>query len=1132
MNNGIFNNYPSTNSGITAHGQVSIQCTEVKGTGRFAGMEVKVLNASEENKNFFIEHEDDIAYVLAKLFTNGEEGQSEFFNNILAEIKKTTIFHDSIEEGRINISSVYSGVATNLYSRAIELKSKKSQECIRYFEYLLKLGDARAAISALKLSEIYSEGKIAESNIDERIKYLKIGSSHGDNVCKLYLAEIYLYNKDYYNRSEGYNLCAQLIEKNNVQAASLLKKFLCKGVNQRMDFQKLLGINENFVSSLILTCEYLNQAQTPEEKDEAKELFKAANELSHFSIYEVDEPVAREMVNFFIHIKELISAKEGSVSSEFIEEIEENVEITKDLMNSIYKLMFQKSSNLSFREIEALGNELDTSGGSKSGNFITLTVFTKQYFFYYEDILKNSEVGTDDYLKAKHYLGLCYLYGIGVGKNETQGKRCLEEALALGLPETAKALAHCYSDGLGCDKNGWLSYEYQGLYEILKKSDEAPSEEIRNILKSFDDFLFTSIEDAIRNFDYMDTPFDQCRIFEMQMKWVLDEKQDAFKKKVGHQLIEEGVFKYHYVQVKLDRLEEESTKIDSKLLKRLSLNFNQLFNDLSMPEWNILKTKEGAINDAEWEKLSEDLELLMYVIFPDEDKKYLSEVQGFKKENIRNFFYNSMATAIAQSSEYGKQLVRKRVESLITFITEKLPKEVKAEAKTIRAFNEWKQLQYVRNQLRLMPNPDVEELSKEDEEKLEKLLEDKEKLEKEIVTAFQKKALDSRVDEKAFNCIQRLFMFMDDGGTACMDRVSVMLRRAEMYAMLFEHPEYLINILINWCKRNAIKSKLVNSKNAENIEAYLWWEIAFNKHLGLGDGHSKMAYSEYALQSRQIEDGSIAIPKLLSAFTEKDIIGFIATNEFFLEAYATKLATDPMVAKRRENFKKAQKKAVQGTNADKEKFYGLNGMFIQKLDTLNAKLKKAKPRPQAVEETSSYQLDLLQAVMRVLQAIDQNGMSRDEFDAFIKDEKNEAIQNLNTKGSKALVEFIHRRLNAIIHDEGIEKVTPDRFAKGSEFASRMELKENELKAIRYREDIQAEIQELKAKQVALNTIFNNETVNEFNGELFGEQYSITRKRYEGRERSLLNMIEKAENKFLKKAAMKGLLKKGFLVNNP
>lgn len=124
-----------------------------------------------------------------------------------------------------------------------------------------------------------------------------------------------------------------------------------------------------------------------------------------------------------------------------------------------------------------------------------------------------------------------------------------------------------------------------------------------------------------------------------------------------------------------------------------------------------------------------------------------------------------------------------------------------------------------------------------------------------------------------------------DGGTACEDRVMVMLREAENY--IKRQPGsgpynlgYTVHVLVNVFKERCIRAKLVKMNDPQSVHTTLYYMQEFNEPLGLGlqiTEHKYPAVGDYSLDMKE------AIRLLGSAFTPDRLIGYLSIQDEIID---------------------------------------------------------------------------------------------------------------------------------------------------------------------------------------------------------------------------------------------------------
>lgn len=290
-----------------------------------------------------------------------------------------------------------------------------------------------------------------------------------------------------------------------------------------------------------------------------------------------------------------------------------------------------------------------------------------------------------------------------------------------------------------------------------------------------------------------------------------------------------------------------------------SLNKALFLDDPTMDEWNILKQRAGDIDDVAFAILNSEADMLFDFISP------MNEADD--KQYIALFFERCQQSADAKTP-IGKQLIRKRVASVVDYLT-----KMKAEYD-------------------------------------------------DSGTTIEKKAF---LKEK----IQGALAIFTVAGMTCPDAAVVYLADLENYIKLLNNPGYLPNIMIQSFKRFAIQEKLIDPNNRENIETYLFYCLnsGLNNILNLGfPEEAKMLYERLA----KPEPLEVALPKLSVLFNAEALINFTAMQYLFQlthkdefekqkdellqatqEAY---LEADDVATDSEEAAAEAEKKAIEATD--------------------------------------------------------------------------------------------------------------------------------------------------------------------------------------------------------------------------
>jgi len=236
------------------------------------------------------------------------------------------------------------------------------------------------------------------------------------------------------------------------------------------------------------------------------------------------------------------------------------------------------------------------------------------------------------------------------------------------------------------------------------------------------------------------------------------------------------------------------------------------FDDSTIGQWNILPQQEWPIDDDSWNIVQTRLADLFDTIYKERDNE---------RNRLFRFLEQCMGTADARTPE-GKQIVKKRVDALVTLLEHYLTK---------------------------MKDPNLPPDKQE---------------------AIRKTLIGHTLDIMAM------------GGSACPDNAIVLLRQAENHIKLFENPQYLANIIVNMFKLDSITEKLIDADNAENVETYLSYTLKLSDLLGLGVSGA-MLYEEHYGKTEPFE---IALPKLSTAFTPEQLIKFTTDLAEFRSFFA------------------------------------------------------------------------------------------------------------------------------------------------------------------------------------------------------------------------------------------------------
>lgn len=91
-----------------------------------------------------------------------------------------------------------------------------------------------------------------------------------------------------------------------------------------------------------------------------------------------------------------------------------------------------------------------------------------------EGVANLKEAANSNSLAAQYYVGLCYEYGIGVGKSEQDAFALYRKAAERGLPDAMYRLATFYQNGTGVTQSETRSAEWMARYEKKKGSVVLP----------------------------------------------------------------------------------------------------------------------------------------------------------------------------------------------------------------------------------------------------------------------------------------------------------------------------------------------------------------------------------------------------------------------------------------------------------------------------------------------------------------------------------------------------------------------------------------------------------------------------------------------------------------------------------
>ncbi|PWU07302.1 MAG: hypothetical protein C5B43_00565 [Verrucomicrobia bacterium] len=264
------------------------------------------------------------------------------------------------------------------------------------------------------------------------------------------------------------------------------------------------------------------------------------------------------------------------------------------------------------------------------------------------------------------------------------------------------------------------------------------------------------------------------------------------------------------------------------------LNKDYFLNDPTMALWNILTQRPGDIDNSDWDVVKVMLVEINSAICGESDNQ---------EYYLLKFLNQCMASRDAMTP-LGKQFIRKRIASVVDYLV------------------------------------DLRQSSAEDN-------------------------LNTRIFKDALS-------IMKVGGMGCPDRATTFIVYLEGYIKLMKNPEYLANIMVQLFKFEAISSvlvlevdgdiieengKIIEPKEKENIEAYLFYILALNKILNLGlPENGTMLYPDIA-KVVPLED---TIEPLSKFFTQSQLIEFTIKHTLFKERFENEKGS--ALHKKREEF--------------------------------------------------------------------------------------------------------------------------------------------------------------------------------------------------------------------------------------